>query len=353
MRRFEQVLSIFAGGLSLAIAGLTLTTKTHAAQTATPTYHQTAKIALSGEGGWDYLTVDSIAHRLYVTRGTHVMVIDTIKNAVVGDIGNTPGVHGVAIDHKSGRGFTSNGRENTVTVFNLKTLKELARIPVGKNPDAILYDAASNQVFTFNGTSSDVTVIDAATNKVVSTIPVGGKPEFCTTNEKGMVYCNVEDKNELVAIDARTRTVKHHWPLAPGEEPTGLAIDNTHHRLFAVCGNQKMEVVDAENGKVIASPEIGNGPDATVFDPGKELAISSNGRDGTLTLVHESDKNTFKVVGTIPTQVGARTMALDPKTHRIYLITATFKKAEGDNAGGQPKRPTMEPGTAVILVFEP
>ena len=271
----------------------------------------------------------------------------------MGDIANTPGVHGVAIAPKLKRGYTSNGRENTVTVFDLNTLKELQRIPVGKNPDAILYDPATNRVFTFNGASNDVTALDAVTGKVLKTMDVGGKPEFCATDEQGMVYCNVEDKSEMVAIDAKALTVKNHWPIAPGEEPSGLAFDKANRRLFAVCGNQKMAIMDADTGKVIATPTIGNGPDAAAFDPVRKLAISSNGQDGTLTLVHEDDKNTFKVVGTVPTQRGARTMALDPKTHKIYLITATFKPMAAGSANGPRQRPQMEPNSAVILVFAP
>ncbi len=319
----------------------------------TPAYHQVAKIALGGEGGWDYLTVDSAAHRLYVTRGTHVVVVDTQKNTVVGDIPNTPGVHGVALAPKLGKGFTSNGRENTVTVFDLKTLKELSRIPVGKNPDAILYEPVTNRVFTFNGQSSDVTALDAQTGKVLGTIPVGGKPEFCASDEKGMIYANVEDTSEVILIDAQALTVKHHWKIAPGEEPSGLAFDRKSRRIFSVCGNQKMTVVDADTGKVIAFPEIGNGPDAAVFDPAYNLAISSNGQDGTLSLVKMENKNSFKTVGTVSTQRGARTMTLDPKTHRLYLITAQFKPSEGTNAEGRPNWPTVIPNSAVILIYAP
>ena len=350
MQRTSRLRSAFIGGLGL----LACASVARAQQPATPKYHQVARIALGGEGGWDYLTMDSAAQRLYVTRGTHVMVIDTARNAVMGDIANTPGVHGVALAPRLNKGFTSNGRENTVTIFDLKTLKETGRVAVGKNPDAILYDPATNRVFTFNGASSDITALDAVTGKVLGTIPVGGKPEFCATDEKGTIYCNVEDTSKIAAIDAKTLTVKHQWPIAPGEEPSGLAFDKAHRRLFAVCGNQKMAIVDADSGKVVATPAIGNGPDACSFDPALGLALSSNGEDGTVTLVHEDSKDTFKVAGTVTTQRGARTMTLDPKTHRLYLITATFKPMPAGSAPGGPRqRPQMEPNSAVILVYGP
>jgi YVTN family beta-propeller protein len=332
-----------------ALAALALTSFSAAADDAqSGGYHRIKKIALGGEGGWDYLTMDSASQRLFVSRGTHVMVVDTEKDAVAGDIPNTPGVHGIALAPALNRGFTSNGRENTVTEFDLKSLKELRRIPVGQNPDAILYDPATKRVFTFNGGSNDVSAVDVRTGKVVGTVPVGGKPEFGVTDEKGMVYCNVEDKNEIVAIDARSLSAMHHWSIAPVDGPSGLAIDRAHRRLFSVGGNKMMAVVDADTGRLIATPEIGQGPDAAAFDPGRSLAISSNGRDGSLTFVREQSPSEFKVAATVPTQVGARTMALDPRTHRIYLITATFKPA----APGQ-RRPSMEPNSAVILVYGP
>ena len=216
MSRLFRFGSLVVGSIGLAALLTSFSSlRTHAAEPATLPYHQINKIALGGEGGWDYLSVDSAAHRLYVTRGTHVMVIDTAKDAVVGDIPNTPGVHGVAIAPTLNKGFTSNGRENTVTIFDLKTLKELQRVSVGQNPDAILYDPATKRVFTFNGRSNNVTALDAETGKALGTIPVGGKPEFAASDEKGMVYANVEDKNEIVAIDAKTLTVKHHWSIEP------------------------------------------------------------------------------------------------------------------------------------------
>ncbi len=306
-------------------------------------YHEVGRIAVGGEGGWDYLTVDNEAHRLYVTRGSHVMVIDIAKNALVGDIPNTPGVHGVAIAPKLRRGFVSCGRENSVLIFDIKTLKEIQRVPVGKNPDAILFDAATNRVFTFNGASNDVTALDAATGKVLGTIPVGGKPEFAQSDRHGTVFVNIEDTSEILALDTRKLVVKSRWPIAPGEEASGLAFDAAHHRLFAVCSNEKMVILDALTGKVLATPTIGKGPDAAAFDPKANLAFSSNGRDGTLTVI---DAKTFQPVGDVPTQTGARTMTLDPKTGKIYTIAAQYKPL----APGE-RRPAMIPNSAVVLIF--
>lgn len=328
----------------------TLVSLSAMAQCAQAQYKQVGTIPLGGDGFWDYLTIDSGAHRLYVTRGTNVMVVDTAGNKIVGTIANTPGVHGVAIAAKLKRGYTSNGRENTVTVFDLATLKELKRIPVGKNPDAILYEPITNRVFTFNGSSNDITALDAVSDKVLGTIPAGGKPEFSVSDGKGMIYVNIEDKSEVLAIDAKTLTVKGHWPLKPGEEPTGLAFDSARNLLFAVCGNKKMVVVDSQSGKVVTTVVIGDGSDAAAFDPTNNVALSSNGQDGTLTVVKVASKTSIKVIENIKTMQGARTMALDPKTHKIYLITAKF---EPSKPGDGQRRPKMVPNSAVLLVFAP
>jgi YVTN family beta-propeller protein len=313
-------------------------------------YHLLKKTTVGGEGGWDYLTVDPQAHRLYLSHGTHVVVVDSETGATVGDILNLPGVHGIAIAPALGRGFTSNGRENTVTIFDLKTLKEIQRVPVGMNPDAILFDPATKRVFTFNGRSNDATVLDASTGMVAGTIALGGKPEFAVSDEKGQIFVNVEDKSEVVALDAKGLTVLHHWSLAPGEGPSGLAIDRKNRRLFSVCGNERMVVLNADTGKVIATPTIGRGPDACRFDPGPGLAFSPNGRDGTLTIIHEDTPDSFTVVETLPTQAGARTMELDPRTHHVFLVTADVAAAPaGGNA--QPRRPSFAPNTFAVLVF--
>jgi len=286
-------------------------------------YHLLAKKVLGGEGFWDYLTCDSAARRLYISRGTHVMVVDADSYEVVGDIPNTDGVHGIALAPDFGRGFVSDGRSNTVTIFDLKTLKTLGTAPTGEGPDAIIYDPASKRVFTFNGHGGNSTAIDAATGKVAGTIPLDGSPEFAAADGQGHIYNNLEDKSAVVEIDSQKLTVTQRWPLAPCEEPSGMAMDATSRRLFIGCHNKMMAVMDADSGHVLATPPIGQGVDANAFDPGTGLAYSSNG-DGTLTVVHEDSPSKFTVVENVQTQRGARTMALDTKTHRVYLVTAEF-----------------------------
>jgi YVTN family beta-propeller protein len=330
------------GGLAALVV---LSAATAAPGDRAPAYHVIKKIKVGGDGFWDYLTMDADAHRLYVSHADRVVVLNVEDGTTVGEVANTPGVHGIALAPKLGRGFTSNGRENTVTIFSLDSLKEIGRVKVGSNPDAIMFDPASGRVFTFNGRSNDTTAVDAATGQVVGTLALGGKPEFAVTDGKGEIFVNIEDKSEIVAFDARKLTELHRWSIAPGEEPSGLALDARHRRLFAVCGNEKMAVVDADSGKVVATPAIGHGPDAAAFDRKHQLAFSSNGQDGTLTVLHEDGPNTFKTVATVPTQRGARTMALDEKTGRIYLATAEF----GPPVAGQ-RRPSMIPGSFTILV---
>ena len=313
-------------------------------------YHLTKRIVLGGDGGWDYLTVDSKARRVYISHATHVMVVDADTSAVVGDIPNTNGVHGIAIVTEMNKGFTSNGRDNAVTVFDLKTLKVLANVPVGRNPDAIIYDPFSKRVFAFNGASHDTTAIDAKTNSVVGTIALGGKPEFAVADEKGHVFVNIEDKNEIVQFDPVKLSVENHWSIAPGDEPSGLAIDRQHRRLFAVCGNKLMAVVNADNGKVITTLAIGAGTDAAAFDPETGFAFSSNG-EGTLTVVHEDSPDKFTVVENVPTQVRARTMALDTKTHRIFLVSAEFGPVPAATAQQPRPRPPIVPGTFTLLIL--
>ena len=313
-------------------------------------YHLLKKIPLGGEDGWDYLTFDPDSGRLFISRATHVIVFDASSGKVVGDIPDTPGVHGIALAPELGRGFTSNGRADTVTIFELKTLASIGQVKTGQNPDAIVYDPATKRVFAMNGRSGDATAIDAATGKVVGTVPLQGKPEFAVVDGKGRVYANIEDRSELVALDTRRLTVEARWPLAPCEEPTGLAIDLEHRRLFAGCGNKFMAVVDAQSGKVIATLPIGSGVDATAFDPGLQYAYASNG-EGTLTVVHEDSPDKFTVVENVPTQRGARTMALDPGTHQVYLVTADFAPTPPPPPGQPRQRPAILPNTFVVLVM--
>ena len=315
---------------------------------ATPTYSVLNKFPLAGDGGWDYMTVDSGTHRLFISRGTRVQVMDIETGKLVGEISGTAGVHGIALDHKLGRGYTSNGRENTVTVFDLKTLKEITKVKVpGGNPDAIIFDSASGRVFTFNGQTSDATAIDVATNTVAGTIKLHGKPEFPQANGKGTIFVNIEDKSEIQQIDTKTLTVIKSWSIAPAEGPSGLAIDVKHNQIFSVTDGL-MAISDTKAGKLAQTAKIGDGPDAAAYDRTYGVAVSSNGGDGTLSVVARQANGTFETVQTVTTQKGARTMALDEKTHKIYLISAEFSAA---SAGS--RRPTMKPNTAVIIVVGP
>ncbi|HJQ27465.1 MAG TPA: YncE family protein [Blastocatellia bacterium] len=336
--------------LLVIISGVTTSARPLTDKKAAPGYHLLKRIEVGGEGGWDYLTVDSDARRLYVSHATRVVVIDLNKGMVAGEIPNTNGVHGIAIASDVGRGFTSNGRDNNVTIFDLKTLNVIGQVKTGTNPDAIIYDPATRRVFAFNGRSNDATAIDAATGTVAGTIALGGKPEFAVADGRGMVYVNIEDKSEVAAIDSKNLTVKAHWSLAPGEEPSGLAMDRQTRRLFAVCANKKMIVMNADNGKVVADLATGQGTDAAAFDPETRMAFSSNG-EGTLTVVHEDAADKYTVVENAQTQRGARTMALDPKTHMVYVATAQFGPPPPATPERPRPRPTIIPGSFVVLVF--
>jgi DNA-binding beta-propeller fold protein YncE len=316
-------------------------------------YHLLKKIPLGGDGGWDYIAFDSPTRRLFISRGTKVVVLSVDTGTVAGEIPNTDGVHGIAFAPELGRGFTSNGRAGTVTMFDSQTLQVIGTVKAGMNPDAIVYDAASKRVFTMNGHGNDVTAIDGATGNVLGTIPATGKPEFAVADGAGHVYVNIEDKSEELQIDTQSLKVTARWPLAPCEEPSGLAMDIAHRRLFAGCHNQLMAVVDADSGKVIATPAIGEGVDANAFDPGTGYAFASNGQSATLTVVHEDAPDKFSVVENVATQRGARTMALDPKTHEVYLVTADFVPAPPNSAAVENPRPrmVMMPGSFVVLVF--
>ncbi len=309
-------------------------------------YRILKKFEIGGEGGWDYLTADPDAHRLYISRGNRVMVVDTETGKVVGEVADTAGIHGIALDTKRKKGFTSNGKDSTVTIFDLETLKETGRTKVGNRPDGILYDPGSDRVFTFNAGTKDATALDAETGKVAGTVELKGKPESATTDGKGTVYVNIEDKDEVVALDAKELKVKARFPTAPGKAPVGLSMDQAKGRLFVTCGNEKMVVMEADGGKILANLPIGKRTDYGAFDPGTGLAFSSNG-DGTLTVVEEKPQDTYRVLANVKTMVGARTMALDTKTHNVYLVTARFKPADPNEKG---RRPTMEPNTFVVLV---
>jgi DNA-binding beta-propeller fold protein YncE len=317
---------------------------------ADPGYHVITTYKLGGEGGWDYLNLDSSSRRLYISRATHVIVIDADSGKPVGDIPDTPGVHGIALATELGRGFISNGREGTVTIFDIQTLKLITKVKVGDNPDAILYDPATKRVFTFNGKSHDSTALDAAEGTVLGTIKLEGKPEFAASDGKGEIFVNIEDKSQLDAIDPAKLEVKSRWPLAPCEEPSGLSIDREHRRLFAGCDNKMMAVVDADSGKVLATPAIGDGVDATAFDPGTGLAFASCG-EGVLTVVREESPNKFSVVENVKTQEGARTLALDDKTHQVFVVTAKFGPPPAPTADQPHPRHSILPDTFVVLVL--
>ena len=329
----------------ICITVLLITSKQLIAQ---PGYKVINQIHLEGDGGWDYLSVDESAGRLYVSHSSMALVVDLKTGKQVGKIPNTNGLHGIAIATNLNKGFTSNGRDNSVTVFDLKTLAITGKIKVtGKNPDAILYDAFSQKLFTFNGGSSNATVIDPKQNKVIGTISLDGKPEFPASDGNGKIYVNIEDKSEISIINATTLKVEKTWSVAPGEEPSGLALDNETHRLFSGCGNKLMVVSDAEAGKVITTLPIGDRCDGVAFDPSLKRAYSSNG-EGTITVVQEENKDQFKVLETIVTQKGARTIAVDKTTHHLYLPTAEFEAAPEDNL-----HPAMKPGTFVVLEVAP
>jgi DNA-binding beta-propeller fold protein YncE len=312
-------------------------------------YHVTKTYKVGGDGGWDYLTINSEARQLFISRGTHVMVIDVDSGKSVGDIADTQGVHGIALAPELGRGFTSNGREGMVSIFDMKTLATANKVKVGEGPDAIIYDPATKRVFTFNGRSQDSTAIDAAGGNVVGTVKLDGKPEFAASDAKGEVFVNIEDKSELTAIDANKLAVKSTWPLAPCTGPSGLSMDRKNRRLFVGCDNKMMAVVDADSGKVLATPAICEGVDATTFDPETGLAFASCG-DGTLTVVKEESPDKFSVAENVPTQKGARTLALDAKTHNIFVVTAQFGPRPAATADNPHPRPPILPDSFVVLV---
>lgn len=311
-------------------------------------YHVIRRMPVGGDGGWDYLRVDPDAHRIYISRGTHMMVVDEISGKVIGDITDTKGIHGIALAFDLGKGFTSNGGSSSVSVIDLKTLKSTMEIKTtGDNPDSIIYDPVTKRVFTLNGKSNNSTVIDANDGKVIGTVALGGKPEEPALDGKGNMFVNLEDKSSIMEFDTKTLAVKGTWPLAPCEGPSALAADVAHRRLFAAC-DKVMAVIDADNGKVVASPPIGGDPDGNGFDPSTGMLFASC-REGLVSVIHEDSPDKYTVVGNITTQFGTRTMTIDPKTGHIFTVTADFKPAPPPTADNPKPRPEQIAGSFVIL----
>jgi hypothetical protein len=330
--------------LILAASGIVFTLSAVPKPVGPSEYRVVKTVPIPGDGFWDYVSMDSNARRIYISHGTRVQVLDADSFAIVGEIPDTQGVHGIAIASDLGRGFTSNGGAGTVTIFDPKTLQTIGTVKTGDNPDAIAYEPVTKRVFTFNGKSKDSTTINAADGTVVATVPLGGKPEFAAADGKGMIFVNIEDTSELVELDAQAAKIVHRWPLKPCESPTGLSMDQKNRRLFVGCDNRMMAVVDADSGKVVATPVIGEGVDATAFDPETGFALASNG-EGTLTVIKQDGHDNYTVVDNVPTKRSARTMGLDLKTHNVVLPAADFlPPKEGERRG------EMKHGTFVLLV---
>jgi YVTN family beta-propeller protein len=318
-----------------------------------PAYSVVERLSIGGEGGWDFIAVDEKRHRLYVSRGELVQVVDAESGKVIADIPGTHGVHGIAIAEEFGLGFTSNGRSNSVTVFDLETEAVVDTVEVtGSNPDAILYDPYSKHILTFNGKSSNVTAIDVRTRKVVGTLALPGKPEVAVSDGAGHVYVNIEDRNSLASIEMPRLALSAEWPLGKCDGPTGLAIDDDRKRLFSVCHSKEMVVVDARSGKLLQELPIGAEVDGAEFDPQLQLAFSSNG-EGTMTVVNCTGPQGCGVVASVPTQSRARTLALDRSTHRIYLPTASFGPLPPATTAQPKPRAPMVAGSFVVLVLAP
>jgi len=345
--KFQPSCGVFA---ALSLLGTLVTVHAAVVQ---PTYHVAATYKLAGNGNWDYLTMDSPAHRLYIARGKTIQVVDTQTGALVGEVPGLSGAHGVALDSANHRAYASSGKTNEVVVFDTQSLKTIGDpISVGEKPDAIVFEPVTKRVFAFDAGSNEASIIDTATNKVVATTPLGGNPEFATADGLGHMWANIEDKSEIVEINAADGKLMGTYPLAPGEEPTGLAYDAKDALLFSGCANKMMVVIDAKAGKIVKTLPIGEGVDATAFDANRGLAFSSNGRDGTLSVIG-SDDTALAVLNTVPTHIGARTMALDSATGDIYVVAADYLPAEKPADGAKPKRPKMVPGSAVVMKLSP
>jgi DNA-binding beta-propeller fold protein YncE len=327
-------------------AGVLVLVAVAAALAAGPdSYHLLKTIPVPGDGGWDYVSIDAAGRRVYVSHGTQVDVLDADRFDIVGRIPDTAGVHGIAIASDLGRGFTSNGRANTVTVFDLKSLKPLGTVPTGKNPDSIIYDSSTRRVFAFNGGSASATVIDAAGGAVAGTIDLGGQPEFAAADGAGHVFVNLEDKNEVLRLDAKQLKVVDRWPTRGATAPCSMAIDPANRRLFVGCRSKSLLVLNADTGTVVATLPIGERVDATAFDPQLKLVLNSCG-DGTVSVVRQDSADTYSAAETVKTRFGSKTMGLDPKSHRMFIPGAEFKPA----APGT-RRPPMVPGSFAVLVF--
>src|SRR5579862_1423808 len=345
----RRLLGLFCWACLLASSLLLLVPAGHVqAAPQSAGYHVIRRIPIGGDGAWDYLKVDPDAHRLYVARATHLMIVDEVTGKLLGDIPNTSGIHGAAIASEFNKGFTSNGTANTVTMFDLKTLKPISDIKVtGENPDSIIYDPQTKRVFTFNGRTNNSTAIDAATGMVVGTVMLGGKPEEPALDGKGNMFANLEDKNSVVEFDTKTFAVKGTWSLAPCDGPSGLAMDTKNRRLFAACGKM-VAVMNADTGKVVATPQIAGDPDGIGFDPGTGLVFAPV-REGLLTVIHQDSPDKYSLVANVTTQAGARTMTLDTKTHHVFTETSDFQAAPAPTADNPRPRPQQIPGSFVIL----
>lgn len=315
-------------------------------------YHQIKKIPIPGDGFWDYLITDPATGLVYVSHGNQVDVVDSKKGEVTGTITGLKLVHGIALAPEFNHGFISDGAANTIVVFDMKTLAKVGEVAAGTNPDGIIYDPGSKRVFAFNGRSANATAVDAEKGTLAGTVTLEGKPEFPAPDGKGHIYVNIEDKSEVMDIDAKALMVVHKWPLAPCEEPSGMAMDTKTRRLFSGCDNKMMAVMDADTGKVVTTVPIGDGVDATWFDPGTKYVLNSCGQDGVLTVIHEDSPDKYTVVENVPTEKGARTMALNTKTHTVYLALAQVQmlpRPAGDTKGRPPRK--VVPGTFGLLEF--
>ncbi|HLZ46198.1 MAG TPA: YncE family protein [Gemmatimonadales bacterium] len=315
-------------------------------------YHVAKTSTLGGDGGWDYIALDTVGHRLFVARQNRVMVIDPESGKVLAEIPGLNRAHGVAFSYATGKGFATSGGDSSVIVFDLKSLQVLGRTTAAVDADAIIFDPATKHIFTFNGDANSSSVIDAASGQRIGNIPLGGGPEFGVSSGDGKVYVNLEDSSMVEEIDAVAMKVTRRWSLAPCQSPSGLAIDRAHHLLFSGCHNQVMAISDATTGKVVAAVPIGQGIDACRFDPGTQLAFASNG-DGTLTVIREDSPTKFTVVGNVATKRGARTMEIDEKTHRVFTVTADFGPPPAPTADRPRPRPTILPGTFALLELDP